>query len=252
MILVVNNVRGRKLDKNVSYAQQVQNPNSYLIKNFFKNHWIFILILIAILVFSIYSYSSQGVVYSLIKSDSQGIIDFVDSFGFFAALIFVLLVILEAVLAPVPPLVLYVAGGFLFGAFFGGILTLFGNLIGAIIAFKIARTFGRNFVEKRVDAKKRKKFDNFSEKHGALAIFILRLNPFTSSDLFSYLAGLTKIKVRSFLIATGLGLIPLIFLQTYIGETLLKNNPLLSLILIILSAVYLLVFIYLIFKSTKK
>jgi len=218
---------------------------------FLREHCLFLLIILSIL-WAIYSYSNQGVIYSLFTSDSQGITNFVNSFGIFAGIMFVLLVILEVVLAPISPLVLYIAGGFLFGTFLGGALALLGNLIGAGISFHIARTFGRGFVEKKVSKAKRKKFDQFTERYGAGALFILRLNPFTSSDLFSYLAGLTKMKIRTFMVATGLGLIPLVFLQTYIGETLITNNPILSLILIIFSIVYLLVFIYLIFKSFKK
>lgn len=221
------------------------------VKKFFKEHWLFLLILLAILFWSIYSYSNQGIVYSLLNSDSQAVVDFVGSFGFFAGIIFVLLVILEVVIAPIPPMILYIAGGFLFGTFTGGLLALLGNLIGAGIDFKIARNFGREFVEKRVKQKTRQRFDNFSEKYGAWTLFILRLNPFTSSDLFSYLSGLTKMKMRTFLIATGLGLLPLVFIQTYLGETLIKNNPFLSLILIIFSLIYLLVFLYLIFISIK-
>jgi len=222
------------------------------IKKFFKEHWIFLLILFAILFWAVYSYSNKGIIYSLIISDPQGIINFVASFGFFAWLIFILLFVLEVVIAPIPPIILYLVGGLLFGTFLGGILSLIGNLIGAAIDFKIARTFGREFVEKRVPEKRRKKFDAFSEKYGAWALFILRLNPFTSSDLFSYLSGLTKMKMRTFIIATGLGLIPLVFIQTSIGGIIIKNNPFLSLILIIVSIIYLLVFIYLIFRSFKK
>ena len=123
---------------------------------------------------------------------------------FFLISVFIIIVILEVVLAPIPALALYIAGGALFGTFLGGMLTLIGNLIGAFIAFWIARRFGRDFVEKRVDANTRKKFDNFSEKYGIFSFFLLRVNPFTTSDLFSYLSGLTKMKVRTFLLGTGL------------------------------------------------
>ena len=63
-----------------------------------------------------------------------------------------------------------------------------GHLIGDGIYFQIARSWARNFIEKKIPAKQRKKFDNFSEKRGSLAIFILRVNPITSSDIFSYIA----------------------------------------------------------------
>lgn len=217
--------------------------------NFFKRNWIILLILVVLLVLFYYSYSTKGIVYSISKSDQDSVVAFVDSFGGFSYPIFILLIILEVVFAPIPPLALYVAGGALFGTFLGGLLTLIGNLIGAFIAFWIARRFGRDFVEKRVDTVTRNKFDNFSVKYGALSLFVLRINPLTTSDLFSYLAGLTKMKIRTFLLGTGLGLLPMIFAQAYFGEAFVKNYPILYAVLVWISIAYLLIFIYLIFRT---
>ncbi len=219
---------------------------------FVKKHGIFSLILALFLAWIIYSYASKGIVFSLMKSDTSTVISFVHSFGFFAAVIFVLLVILEVVLAPIPPLALYIVAGLLFGGFLGGCLTLLGNLIGAFIDFIVARNFGRGLVETKVPEKLRHKFDKFFEKHGGLAIFILRINPLTTSDLVSYLSGLTKMKLRTFLVATGLGLIPMIFLQTYFGDFFIKSSPLLTGLIILFSVFYLVIFVYLIFIAVFK
>lgn len=221
------------------------------IVRFFKRNWVTLLIILLLAVLFIYSYFSKGIVYSISNSDGESIINFVNSFGIFSYVMFVFLVIIEVVLAPIPALALYVAGGALFGTFFGGILTLAGNIIGAYIAFWIARKFGRNFVEKRTDERMRKKFDNFSEKYGVFSLFLLRVNPFTTSDLFSYLAGLTNMKVRDFLLGTGLGLTPMIFIQAYLGQAFVKNHPILYSVLIWISIVYLLMFLYLIWKAAS-
>ncbi len=220
--------------------------------NFLKRHWKLFLILLLFLSWIFYSYFNEKIVFSIVNQDIDKIINFVNSFGAFAEIIFVLLVILEVVFAPIPPLILYFAAGILFGSFLGGILILFGNLIGAGIDFQIARNLGRKFIEKRIDYKKRKKFDKFSEKYGNLSIFLLRINPLTTSDLFSYLAGLSKMKIFPFLISTGLGLIPLIFIQTYFGDIFVKNSPFLILIFLIIGIIYLLLFFYLIYKGFLK
>jgi uncharacterized membrane protein YdjX (TVP38/TMEM64 family) len=219
---------------------------------FLKENWLIILILVLFSGIFYYSSFSSGVIYSLIHNDPESVVSFVNSFGIFAELIFILLVILECVVAPIPAIVLYVAGGVLFGAFYGGVLTLIGNLIGSLIAFYIARRYGRDFVEKRVNKDLRIKFDKFSEKYGIFALFILRINPLTSSDLFSYVAGLSKMKIWSFLLGTGLGLAPMVFIQTYFGEAFVKSNPVLSAIIIWISIIYLLVLVYLIWKMLSK
>lgn len=219
---------------------------------FLKKHWIFLSIIILILVLGAYSYSNKGIIFSLINGETEKTLDFIKSFGFFSGIIFVLLVIFEVVLAPIPPLILYIIAGLLFGGFVGGILTLIGNSIGAFIDFRIARKLGRKSMERNMNEKLKIKFDNFFEKYGAISIFILRINPLTTSDLVSYLSGLTKMKTGKFLLATTLGLIPMIFIQTYFGDVFVSENPILVGITLLFSVLYLAIFIYLIIISVAK
>jgi len=74
-------------------------------------------------------------------------------------------------------------------------------------------------------------------------------NPFTSSDVFSYLAGISKMNFKKFLIGTTLGLIPLIYIQSYLGEEIITKNELLFNIFLIISLIYVLIFIYLIIRK---
>lgn len=229
------------------------------LKNFInglKRHWLFILILIVILGWVLYSYLTKGIVYLLSTSDIDSIVAFVNSFGWLAVVAFMVLVVLEVVLAPIPPLVLYVVGGIIFGTFLGGTITLFGNVLGAVIAFLIARRFGRGFVEKKVSKKLKENFDKFTDKYGAWSLFLIRLNPFTTSDIFSYLAGLTKMRLRTLIISTTFGLIPLVYLQTYLGAVFIRDNPFLFFIFILVSIIYLALFLYglwyLILRRKKK
>lgn len=198
-----------------------------------------------------YSYLTDGFMYQAFQGNTESIESTISGFGWAAFVIFVLLIIMECVFAPFPPLILYIAGGVLFGGFIGGTLALLGNFLGAGAAFLIARNYGRDWVEKKVPEKIREKMNGASKKYGHWAIFFLRLNPITSSDLFSYLAGLTKMKFNRFLIATTLGLIPTIYLQTYLGETI-QSSPLLTNISIVGGSLYLIGFFILYFYLKKK
>lgn len=221
-------------------------------KNFLKKHWIFISIVLLFVAWVTYSYFSEGVIFHLINNDPTEVINFINSFGFFAWLAFILIVILEVVMAPIPPLILYVVAGVVFGGFLGGILTLIGNVVGALIDFKIARILGRRKANHGMNKKFKKKFDSFFDKYGSISIFILRINPLTTSDLVSYLSGFTKIKTWKFLLATGLGLVPMIFIQTYLGDVLIRDSPILVGITILFSVLYLAIFAYLIIISLRK
>jgi uncharacterized membrane protein YdjX (TVP38/TMEM64 family) len=209
-----------------------------------RKYWIPSMVIALLLGGSCYSYLNQGVVYFLFTRDIGSVTDAISAYGWLSALVFCSLVVLEVIVAPIPPFVLYIAGGLVFGPLQGGTLALISNVVGAVLAFWIARRYGRGFIEKSVAPKARANFDRFSNKYGVLSIFLLRLNVFTSSDAFSYLAGLSTISYRGFALGTVLGLAPIIYLQSYIGHDLLRENPTLFLIFVIVSVVYLILFVY--------
>ena len=204
------------------------------------------IVIIFILIFSYYLYISG------IFTDVDSLISYVQSFGTLASIIFFILVIIEVIAVPIPGLILYVAGGILFGAFIGGTIALVGNIIGSSLAFGIARYYRMKHLEKKVVKKERKIFNKFLGKYGIYSMFLLRINPLTSSDIFSYLAGLTKMPFKQFIIGTALGLLPLVYIQAYIGEDIIGQNPLLLYLFVILSIIYLVVFLYFLYSIFRK
>lgn len=220
--------------------------------NIILEHKIFIAVLFIIFLVGYYNYIREGILYSIINSDVDSIINFINSFGFLSSVVFFIAVIIEVIVAPIPSLVLYAAGGIIFGTFWGGTLALLGNIFGAVIAFKIAGRYGRKQVEGGVKKNRLAIFDKFSKKYGGYAIFLLRVNPLTSSDIFSYLAGLTKMPLKHLVLGTALGLAPLAYVQSYIGADFVKNNPLLYLFFIFICIAYFAVFFYGIYRAKLK
>ena len=86
---------------------------------FLKKNWLILLIILIVSGLFIYSYYSKGIIYSLSNSDSQSVVDFVNSFGAFSYFVFVVIVVLEVVLAQYL-LLHYTLQGALFGAFLEG------------------------------------------------------------------------------------------------------------------------------------
>jgi uncharacterized membrane protein YdjX (TVP38/TMEM64 family) len=215
--------------------------------------WGLIIFLIILIIFSLYSYFSEGVVSILMESDIDSLLSYLSSFERWAVFIFIFLVVLEVLFALIPPMVLYMAGGIMFGPFLGGLYGLIGNILGAGMAFQISRHWIREHVQQKVPNRVKKKFDRASEKHGPLAVFILRINPLTTTDLVSYIAGISKMKFWKFLLSTAIGLTPLIFVESYLGESI-KDNPLLFKMFIILSILYVIAFvgIYIYSRTRRK
>ena len=201
-----------------------------------------IILIIAVGGLSYFLYSQE------LLFDIDSIISFTEQFGVFSYLIFFLIVLLEVVAAPIPGAILYAAGGILFGTFVGGTIALVANVVGASIAFFI----GKKFIikhDKKEDKEKKHYFDRALEKYGGYGIFFLRVNPITSSDIFSYLAGISKMNFKKFILGTTLGLLPLIYIQSFLGGEIIRNSEFLYTLFIIISLIYFIVFLYLVIKK---
>lgn len=159
-------------------------------------------------------WASGGLLWWELFSDRERLRSIVGSAGSWAPAVFVLLLAVQAVLAPLPAPAVATAGGYLFGTLEGFVLTWTGALLGGVLCFALSRALGRGFVERST---RLKWFDEYVREHGAVAIFILRLIPLVSFDAISYVAGLTGISFSKFLIATALGMAPGTFVFVYLG-----------------------------------
>ena len=64
------------------------------------------------------------------------------------------------------------------------------------------------------------RFDKFFDEHGGMSIFAMRLLPLVGFDLVSYASGLTHVRTRYYLLATGLGQLPAAIFYSYAGAEL--------------------------------
>ena len=172
-------------------------------------------------------------------SNPDTLLNFIHGFGAWSYLVFFLIVVLEVIIAPIPGAILYTVGGILFGSFIGGTISLVANIVGAAIAFYI----GKKIILDEEQMKSRDKLDKMIQKYGAYSIFFLRINPITSSDIFSFVAGFLRMDFRKFILATSLALAPLVYIQAYLGEEIFLRNKTIFSILIIVSIVYLIIFV---------
>ena len=67
--------------------------------------------------------------------DQQGIERFIQSYGALAAVVLFLLMILQAIAAPLPAFLITFANASLFGAFWGGLLSWTSSMAGAALCF---------------------------------------------------------------------------------------------------------------------
>ena len=138
-------------------------------------------------------------------------------FGVFAPLVFIFLQAAQVVVAPIPGQVVALVAGYLFGPVYGTIYSLTGVLIGSAVAFLLAKRYGRSFVERVIADDVISRFDAFVERVGAPGLFAFVIIPGLPDDAICFLSGLTKWRLRSFLLVIAIGRLPAYVITVYAG-----------------------------------
>jgi uncharacterized membrane protein YdjX (TVP38/TMEM64 family) len=215
--------------------------------------------LLALLVFAAtWSYATGGVVHTVFRHDLSAaeklerLQQFFASLGPAAPLAYVAMVTGEVVLAPLPGLMLYAPGGAIFGGFWGGLLSTAGNTIGAGIACQVMRSLGRPYFERLLERDSLRNYETRLVRSGVWIVFLLRINPLTSSDLVSYAAGATSVPVWKVMLGTLLGMAPLCWAQAYLADEVLTAYPWLLYPLLFACAIYTLVIVWMLRKLPRQ
>jgi len=141
--------------------------------------------------------------------------------GLFA--LFVVMIV-QALVIPIPSEFILMCGGAAFGLLAGWLVGAGGSIAAASLCFHISRKGGRPIAIRFVGERGIKFADNWFNHWGAWAVLLGRFAPFIPFDPISYGAGLTQMKFRSFLVPTMIGTFPralfYAFLGNYFGGTL--------------------------------
>lgn len=149
------------------------------------------------------------------------IIEKMQSFGIFAPLLFVLLQVLQVVVAVIPGGPVPIIGGILFGQWGGLFLSLAGFFLGTVLVYYLVQWIGRPLVDRFVPESHFKKFDFLLEgKRTELLIFLVFLLPGLPKDALTYL-----------FILTTLGRTPATVLTVFMGKSLWEGNFTLAIVL---------------------
>lgn len=173
-------------------------------------------VVLAVLGYLAWDVFAKGPLMQLL-SNRDRLVDLINRAGALAPFIYIVLQVVQVVVAPIPGQIVGGVGGFLFGHW-GILWTTIGSLVGFWLVFLIARKFGRPLIEKIFKKPAVEKFDFIiNAKGSALIIFAIFLLPGFPDDLVCYIAGLTKLSMRKLMLISILGRFPTIVLTNYIG-----------------------------------
>ena len=145
--------------------------------------------------------------------------EWVQGLGAWGPAAFIALYALAIVLF-VPGSLLTLAGGALFGVWAGVAYVFSAAVLGSTLAFGIARYGARGWVEQRIATNPRfAALDRAVGEEGLKIAFLLRLSPAFPFTFLNYALGLTRVRVRDYLLAS-LGMLPGTFLYVYSGRVI--------------------------------
>lgn len=127
--------------------------------------------------------------------------------------------ILQIIICVIPGQWLQFAAGYMYGFWLGYLWSLVGALIGTVITYYLARVLGHDamhlfFGEEKV----RDLLKKFNSKKAVIIVFLFYLIPGVPKDLCSYIAGISEMKLKPFLIVSLIGRSPGMMGSLLIGQ----------------------------------
>jgi uncharacterized membrane protein YdjX (TVP38/TMEM64 family) len=138
--------------------------------------------------------------------DRQQLQTWLENMGGFAPVIYILLYTVGTLLI-LPSTPLNLTGGAFFGVWWGTLWTTIAALVAAIAAFAFTRTIGRQIVSQKLGGRWNA-VDAEIRQGGLFYLFAIRLLPIIPYGIVNFVAGLTSIKFKDYLIGTLLGTLP--------------------------------------------
>lgn len=150
---------------------------------------------------------------------------FLLQFGIWTPLAFFLLQLLQIIIAPIPGGTIGLVGGALFGTVGGFLISAAGTITGSIIVFVLAKRFGRPFVLRFVSRELIEKYDHIKESKLNTVLFLIFLFPLFPDDMLCFIAGLSTMPLKTFILIVLLARTPSVFINTMIGAGIMDDSP---------------------------
>ena len=120
-----------------------------------------------------------------------------------------------------PGLPIGLAGGIIFGPFWGVIYTIFGSTAGATLAFLVARYLARDWVAAKLAGTRLATLDDKVGQQGWKVVALTRLVPLFPYNLLNYAFGLSKISLTAYVLTTFFFMLPMTVAIIYFSANIL-------------------------------
>ena len=157
-----------------------------------------------------------------------------------AALILIGLQALQVIICLIPGQPIQFASSYMFGVIGGYLISIIGAVIGATIAFYLAKILGADAVKMLFNGDKVEKYrSKINSGQGLLIVFLIYLLPGFPKDLVGYVAGISDMRILPFLIISSAGRTPGMLGSLFLGNFFNNKNIWGIIILVVLCVVVL-------------
>ena len=157
--------------------------------------------------------------FQALSENRDRLLAFVDRYMVLAPVLFVLVYALVVGLSIPGGAVLTITGGFLFGLWLGTVLVVVGATFGAMLVFLVARTALGDTLRQKAGPRIRKMEEGFRED-AFNYLLVLRLIPIFPFWLVNIVPAVLGVPLRTYVVATFIGIIPGSFVYASIGNGL--------------------------------
>lgn len=182
----------------------------------------------------------------LTSNDEERISKWVGSFKWTGPVVLILIMVVQMFLFVVPNVFVMMVAIVSYGPLWGSLISLLGVFASSTTGYMIGKLLGPVTVHKIMSEKAKNKTSEFIRRYGMTAIAITRISSL-SNDSLSIVAGLLKMNYRRYILATLVGITPLIALLAIYG----KNGKILK-SLIWIAAISLVVLIAYVIMDKKR
>lgn len=156
------------------------------------------------------AFDFQGRLHSLLRQiEGMGVL----GYGIFFA------VYVAACVFFIPGSILTLGAGAIYGVVTGSILVSISSTIGSTAAFLGGRYLARNWVARKIQGNdKFAAIDDAVAREGWKIVGLTRLSPVFPFALLNYAYGLTKVRLRDYILASWLGMMPGTVMYVYLGS----------------------------------
>ncbi len=173
------------------------------------------------------------------KVSPEGIRGFVLSYGAFSVVVYELLHATRPfTFLPVTPFT--IAGGYVYGHAIGLLLAMVGTTLAAVVTFGLSRYLFRDYLRKRLSTRYAG-LDSRFDSGGIFTVAAMRVIPVVPFDAVGYVAGVSSIRFREYIIGTLIGELPGAFVLPMLGSNLEDMGSPWFLVSLVLAAALILV-----------